>query len=479
MAEAIKKQFRTTKAGLKALIDETERRYEECWQILAEFKNLKSDQVPKELFDFQLLLCEALIELDDGYRKLHREKKRLVRNKTSYSAKWFKKRMACLSHYQKVIQQAIKIGKSMGDSFAWFFYQNERDFIIEHLKNQEQRHLPPGLGVLGEKEFIRNVKHIDKKLVIYHGTTTFLRIGDFSLIDLIKLELVALGEIKTARKDENTLSLNVTFIGSSSKSLDFGVKETKKIKKFESLSPKQKDRYNRQIECMGETISKVEEKNIAGKMDLISQNSAKDVADVVQQTSRGKFRFKKISESMVIAPYRQCGQSLFGNLISKGEVGDKLKGVEKEVRKIVKSNSKNNYFYVSSLFYSEHEGPNYLYGTLPLFWWPIDLEVIKSIIFREVVITSIHNTAHLIDRLEKNGYKVIINPPGEYTLEKSYGKSAMRFEGFYYFVQIMQLGLIPEDTIIRIVEKAEKETRKLSKEKGCDIRMEISFSQRM
>jgi hypothetical protein len=33
-----------------------------------------------------------------------------------------------------VIDQALAMGKSLGDAFAWFFYQKERKLLEEHNK---------------------------------------------------------------------------------------------------------------------------------------------------------------------------------------------------------------------------------------------------------------------------------------------------------------------------------------------------------
>ena len=91
----------------------------------------------------------------------------------------------------------IAIGRSLGDSFAWFFYHSERKHLEEHLKHERQLHMPPGIGGIGELEFLDKTRVIDNHLVIYHGTTTFLRIGDVSFLDMKTLRLTAIGELKT------------------------------------------------------------------------------------------------------------------------------------------------------------------------------------------------------------------------------------------------------------------------------------------
>lgn len=53
---------------------------------------------------------------------------------------------------------------------------------------------------------------IDEKLLLYHGITTFLRIGDFTLIDLKTMEISAIGELKTGRQDGENIQTQVSLV---------------------------------------------------------------------------------------------------------------------------------------------------------------------------------------------------------------------------------------------------------------------------
>ena len=56
--------------------------------------------------------------------------------------------------------------------------------------------MPPGFGGIGETMFMKNVRMFGEYMVIYHGMTTILRIGDITFIDLKKLKVAGIGEIK-------------------------------------------------------------------------------------------------------------------------------------------------------------------------------------------------------------------------------------------------------------------------------------------
>ncbi len=114
---------RPSKKRLYSLIKKTEEKYKQCWSVLLILKpDRYSDFSAEQLFKFQPMLCEALLDLDREYRLIEQEKNRLIARKKSIDKSWFNKRMKLLKRYHTTILQTIKVGKFLGDSFAWFFY---------------------------------------------------------------------------------------------------------------------------------------------------------------------------------------------------------------------------------------------------------------------------------------------------------------------------------------------------------------------
>lgn len=208
----------TNKHEVVKLIDETELIYCKCWDVLCSLKGKKPFAV-KEILEFQFILGNALYNLSKKYRNIFQAERIIIQEKNKLSPEWFKKRLKKLSEYKQAINNTIAIGKSIGDGFAWFFYQKERKCLVEHLriKHNKNLHMPPGLGGIGELEFVKNIKGLEGHLTIYHGTTNLLRIGDISFINLETLELTALGEIKTQRVDGNTIKIKLALISPISK----------------------------------------------------------------------------------------------------------------------------------------------------------------------------------------------------------------------------------------------------------------------
>ena len=136
----------------------------------------------------------------------------IITKKRRINPGWFRLRMRTLAEYQEVIKTVIALGRALGDSFAWIFYRKERKLLSEHRKQERLDHTPPGIGGKGELEFIRRVKHIDGKFVLYHGITTYLRISDFSLINLRTSAVTAIGELKTMQSGPKELHISFTLI---------------------------------------------------------------------------------------------------------------------------------------------------------------------------------------------------------------------------------------------------------------------------
>lgn len=476
--------IRPSKKRLRNLLHRTEERYKQCWAILRMFKpNHNNEFSAKSLFEFQPILCEALLDLDREYRIIEQEKKRVIARKKSTSELWFRSRMKLLKLYQDAILETIKIGKFIGDSFAWFFYSEERGYLFEHLKQPCQRHLPPGLGGIGEREFIKNVKEIGKKFLIYHGTTTFLRIGDVSLIDLKTLKLVALGELKTMEVIPGKLQIRLELIGPVTEKLSIPKSvQPRNVLPPTKLSQPQQERLKRQMVRMQGTIAAEQKKHVNRNISLETPTYASQFADLVKNAQPNKIIYKQFGDGLLLGAYRRSKMNLYSRLESSNSqtLPQEVSEIDSYALRIVKHGSKHNSAYIGSLFYSTNDGPHFIFGTIPLFWWPVDPEIIRSIIFQEILIFSIYNPAHLFDKLEQRGFEIVMKTPHSFSLRKLIGNSAVEFNNFSYFTQLIQHQLLPENVVLSIVEASENELIDNVKKSGSkSIHMDIAFIQKM
>ena len=197
----------TTKDDVKCIIDSAEKILYECFEMLLSLKHAR-DNLGDIILTFQPKLAECLYNLMQFYHKLKSENKDLISQKSSYDAVDFSKAMAENASFQRIIKTTIEIGKSLGDAYAWFFFRDNKLELNKHFSHKSTGLYTSGIGGLGELEFIKNTQNIDGLYVLYHGITSMLRIGDFSLYALDG-GIVGVGELKT-KHEEDTLKVFAT-----------------------------------------------------------------------------------------------------------------------------------------------------------------------------------------------------------------------------------------------------------------------------
>src|SRR5688572_31634327 len=80
------------------------------------------------------------------------------------------------------------------------------------LKYPGSLHTPPGVGGVGEREFVKNFD-APGHVLIYHATTTFLRIGDVSFVHLPSRSVSAIVELKSRWVAEDRVEVAAFFVG--------------------------------------------------------------------------------------------------------------------------------------------------------------------------------------------------------------------------------------------------------------------------
>ena len=114
-----------SKEVVKEKIDRAEKMLDECFGFLMDLKHVRDDLVPA-ITEFQPRLADCLHILMRFYQELQTEKKELISKKKEYDDAKFREIMKINAAYSKVVRTTIEIGKSLGDAFAWFFYQDNR-----------------------------------------------------------------------------------------------------------------------------------------------------------------------------------------------------------------------------------------------------------------------------------------------------------------------------------------------------------------
>jgi len=460
-----------SRATVKALVDETEAKYEKCWETLSRLRKPESPagaDLFEDILKFQPTLARALYDLSEMYRTLHQEKRTMVAKKERLSPEWFKKRLKTLDGYQEVLKAVLTIGKRLGDAFAWLFYRRDRGYLPAHHKHEGQLHLPPGVGGLGELKFIENVRMVKGHLVLYHGITTFLRVGDVSFINLEDMSLTAVGELKTKQVAVKELSITIEIIGPK--------KETMLL--FEDAranpAPERTDdgptslplpqniraKLNRQMTSIGESF-KLPDPNIG--MDLESEYHIGKLETFCKELKPSSFTFKKIGDGLLMAGIRIRKRTLSSKIMGPYRVNlsERIHGVEEETQRILDKESTENELWISS-FNDATSEYRLTPGMVPLFWWPLDLGVIRGLLFHDAFLFSVYNPAHLIAKLRGAGFEVeFLKGQRGLKVEKTLGDKTIAVENFTYFIHLVTEQFFDEkavvESLVRFSERAESE----------------------
>jgi hypothetical protein len=450
-----------TRGTLVRAVDRAEADYLKCWSVL---ERIKLGQIhgtfSTDFHSFQATLCLAMMRLETLYRQIHEEKRHLIDRKQSVSTTWFAKRMKTLDGYADSITRTVSIGKVIGDGFAWLFYQLESDLLFEHHKHEPVFHLPIGDGGLGELEFLKNrlvppglVNH----LIIYHGTTSFLRLGDVSFIDLASIRVAAIGELKTKRIDDEHISVTVALLAAPGLRTKLG---------FDSVAPAQ---GRQQFRLPPEMLNKL--KRQVQQIDKALTKSRKDASPELVHKSNKTYVDDLISLSTTlkvgVASYRKAGDGLLlvGLKLKRGKVSSRLcrssptnterllRGVPEEAIQIVDQSRSDNRAIISSLVYASSPEYSIAQGMTPFVWWPIDIDFMKAIVFQQTLIFTVFNPSHLLRRLESLGLAAHYNAEKNgYSAMKRDATKVVQLMGMPFFLSMIQQNLFSEDTVIEIIQ---------------------------
>lgn len=436
---------------LQALLMQVEQKYNECWEILASLKGGKPD---KRLSSLQPTLCGALFDLSAQYRKIHQERQSLIARKDGLSASWFVKRQRTLSDQQRCLVEASAIGRAMGDAFAWFFYQNDLELLEQHARVPLNLHTPPGLGGIGEIEFVKGIKMYQGYMILYHGITTILRLGDVSLIDLSKPHVVGIGELKTVPLDPG--SLKITMLLTTNRRIfpvDSTIAVSNKSITPDNLPPSMKARLERQMERIGKAISPKKKHRSDEEIHQNLKTNVPELQNFIKTAPVSHFSYSQLEHGLLCIVFRQQKRSLYAKIFSNQKVDytEKLNGIEEKVRSLLLNGSPYNSIITGTLLYIRDSVPHFPLGTLPVFWWELDIKTIHRIIFQEYFVLTIYNPAHLIARFEKEGFEPVFHDDRLSAFRRSSGDKVLGVDGVWYYIGLICQCFFKEEEVVEMI----------------------------
>jgi hypothetical protein len=416
--------------------------------------------IGQTILKFQPQLTDALARLESAYRFVKQEEKRLISKKPNYQFDWFKRRMATLASYTKAMNEWIAIGRAIGDGFAWIFYQNDRHLIDEHLKLQRQPLLPPNLGGLGEKLTLENMPAWDGKLLIYHGTTTFLRMGDISLIDLHSTRVAFIGELKTQRVNADRISVSVSLISGDASLLPKmpPIPRKEVIEGQPSAPPlpaKMNERLKRQVKEMHEAISRAQEtlaeRTISNRADF----HLGAVEELVKRSNSKTFVYQKVDNGLLIGALRLPSATTLGtHLMGKGapRIDHAIADAPAWVMQIMLPEAIDNSISLNS--FGGAENLPMVRTCLPFMAWQIDPDILADILFGKVMIVTFFNRAHLLAKLRDRGFEIETDVNGRLkraTKPEGPGKK-FDLEHFDHFLSLVERSLMSEKSVVSMID---------------------------
>jgi hypothetical protein len=473
----------TSKKKINELLNRTINKYDQLWMILLTLKRQVNRKITSnDLIEFQVELGKTLYFLTKKYKLIVNEKRNIIHNKNRYKSGWFKNRLKALSLYQGLINKYILIGKSLGDSFCWLFYFNDKRMVKKHLQRPEQFYFPTGIGGIAEVEYISKIHAMKNHFTLLHGNTNILRIGDFSFINLKTFKLSALGEIKSKEEKSGLLNIQLHLMGNRKPVDAFFTEVSNKNQSKDKVQIghyKPDDRLKRQKITMQNFWQKQQNELIKKKNIWSNQILNFNIIEkAFCLTKTNQFSHTQYDDGLILSIYKLRKASPISDLnqINKNSFAKDDNLVEL-TRNIIVKNSKYNTLVSSSFFHGSQKNLNWYLELPPLFWLPINHRLLKLIYFHNVIIIATINPASIINKLESLGYKVKIKKSLiSFSISKHIGRKVFEIPDFSYYMRLILLHLVTENTIIELLKVLENmDLPKTKKNQRIKIFPEIDF----
>ena len=391
--------------------------------------------------------------------------------------------MQKLKRYKSVLDGIIDIGKTLGDAFAWIFYQHNRPLLKKHYEHEFIPRLPTRLGGRGEVNFIRNHQMFGRYFVLSHSIATFLREGDVSLIDPNSLQVAAIGELKTQRINKTLATTRIFFLGGRKLPKYMLPKMSKKSKPKLDLSqildPETVNRLKRQVQgikkvFLQSTPNAAPEKlrmNLAcSKLEKLFNKSSENIWGQVR-VGRGllligiKFEDSSLVSWVTKQPANE-GDEVYKKNLERMRMG---------AREIVNKNLADNGCKIDWMLYRPKKRYQLQFRMRPLFWWPLSMEVREALIFKRMAVMTLYNPAFLINALRHIGFDVQFKKEGSIEISKKNSAIFLKLVGVNYLYEMIQTNLFSEETIITMIQKFVEGVEKANIKQATYVDLDSDF----
>jgi hypothetical protein len=424
-------------------------------------------------------LIEALWILDSQYRAISNEKTRLIQNKSRYSSSWFARRMGALDGYLKILRSEIGSAKTVGDGYAWIFYQDDDTLIDEHLKRQRQINLPPGVGGIGERAFVEKLQGLNRQFVLYHGITSYLRMGDVTFFDPATRRVRSIGELKSKQVGKDQYQITLGFVHSKDLEapIDLASLQLQEGREGTDLPRSIATRLNKQLEEISGAIANVKE----AASDKIHATQGtfyfKELDEVITESCTSGAAYRKAGKGLILGAIRANGDQASKRVFQKfNDLNNKLAWTTEAAQSIFDPSLNDNCICFGTVGYARDGFPIVLPGTIPLMWWPVLRKNLYDLIFGKVIVVSLYNPAHFWQMLRSKGYNVTTDGRSHLvSVVKTEGERRIDFRNIDYFRHLTTNFLMSDETVIDTLGQTLDEAQKYK----ANQRVKLTLKPRM
>jgi len=432
-------------------IDDAETQFDVCFEILKTLRTGVTEEL--KFLDFQPKLADTLFALMNVYKNVCAEEKSLIDRKNEMLESDFIDTMKNIHKFKRILNETIDIGKVLGDSFVWLFYNENQEELYKHLNHQPTGLFVAGIGRLGEVEFIKKTPTPYGCLVLYHGITSMLRVGDFTLYAFNHV-VIASEELKTEKRGND---LEIKGYISSRYNLDEN--SFKPDNQTIDANVYQRDKLLRQLSAMDDLLKK---QKIYHKADYFRDNNV----DFTFPEAPNKMSFKISKYNTLLTSILEIEEAKLSErfFVTDEGVDLGLDEVGTYAQNILVQGSDNNQFYMTNI-----DGKSYP-TRVPLFWWNADVNFLKGVIFKKIIMMTVFNPAKLFDYYQSNGFEICNSlGPKNVSIEKEINGNRMAICNLYMFFDMICYSFMSVENIIQMIDPIVEKSLEMGEQGGGRI----------
>lgn len=445
-----------SKSSVTEAIHAAQLEFEWAWNVVRQLKHfdLEGKDFGKDFLSFQPRMFETIVHLEAFRRSIRTERKRLRRDAKRYRPVWLKRRYAALDRYETALTSNLAIGRAIGDGFAWWFYEKDRRLIDQHLQHPKQADIPTGIGGLGERLLVKGIPSLGGKIAIYHGTTTFLRIGDVSFVDVSSRRVHLIAELKTKKISEIEYRLMLNLVtGSAEVISEFaappGAAPPPPAPEEEPLRDVMRERLEVQMRRMGNAVREARDRKPNARFGKPGEFYFEQLADVVRHATSHKFNYVTAGSALVLGALRRGrGRSYASDISSnKRDVTPLISSSPEWAMKVLLPDRADNALIIGTPGFGDEL--TVASAGLPVSWWPMDWDSLSDILFGRVMLLSLYNPAPLRAALENLGFT---SDPGGSSVSRTMGKRVLKVEAIRHFDRLTAEMFMSTESVVEMIK---------------------------